>query len=231
MYFTGALVIVGGLQFVGLIWQAILLRKTREEVSRQANSMETQAGRMSSQIEEMKAQTLVAQTSANAALLNAKAVINAERPWLLVQTKPLIGPMGGFNVFARNKGRTPAMITAVHMGCVAVESINALPTPAPYGSANLMKDRIIIPGQRINVIWFDGRSLRHTLGDKYPASSWDGKVCVFGKIVYRDLANPSLHEVHETRWIGLYQPPSGDEGDSIFPLEGIGIPEEYDRYT
>jgi hypothetical protein len=56
MYFTGALVVVGVLQFGGMIWQAVLLRETRKDVGRQADWIEAQAGHMSSQVEEMKLQ-------------------------------------------------------------------------------------------------------------------------------------------------------------------------------
>ena len=37
------------------------------------------------QVEEMKAQTIVAQTAANAARLNAQAVIDAERAWIFAE--------------------------------------------------------------------------------------------------------------------------------------------------
>jgi hypothetical protein len=63
-------------------------------------------------IAEQTSQTRVA---AEAALLNAKAVINAERPWIMVSVKSPPGPMGGFTVYARNKGRTPAMVTEARM--------------------------------------------------------------------------------------------------------------------
>ena len=56
MYFTGSLAVVGFLQLVLIGWQAVLLRKTREDVHRQADWMETQAGHMNSQVEEMKLQ-------------------------------------------------------------------------------------------------------------------------------------------------------------------------------
>src|ERR1700735_4356501 len=54
MYFTGALVVVGALQFGGLILQARLLRQTRGDVKRQADWIETQAGHMSEQTQILK---------------------------------------------------------------------------------------------------------------------------------------------------------------------------------
>ena len=72
-------------------------------------------------------QTNETKRSAQAALLNAQAVINAERPWVLISVKSPPGPMGGFTVHARNRGRTPAMITEACMGCAAVKNISELP--------------------------------------------------------------------------------------------------------
>ncbi len=176
-------------------------------------------------------QTNAARNAAEAALLNAQAVINAERPWLLVAVKSMIGPMGGFSVHARNKGRTPALITAAHIGCVAVKDISALPEKAPYGPGNLMQNKIVIPSGAVRIIWFDDRMLQRMLKEDFPTFPWDGRVFVFGRVLYRDLANPDPSVIHETRWIGLYEGPVGDEGNSIFRIEGIGIPDEYDRHT
>jgi hypothetical protein len=180
-------------------------------------------------IAEQTAQTRVA---AEAALLNAKAVINAERPWIMVSVKSPPGPMGGFTVYARNKGRTPAMVTEARIGCVAVKNVSELPPKAVFPIANPIQNKIIIPGGAAHVIWFDQRLFKAVLKDSLPQFSWDGQIFVFGKVLYRDLANPDKTVIHETRWIGLYQPPVGDEGgNSIFRVEGIGISDEYDRYT
>ena len=59
----------------------------------------------------------------------------------------------------------------------------------------------------------------------------DGEVFVFGRISYRDLLDKATNEEHETRWIGVYQRPVGDEGNRIFRIEGIGVSHEYDRHT
>jgi hypothetical protein len=75
-WFTGGLVIAGMIQALTMVGQAILSQATLKEVH-------TQARRMRQQIVEMKAQTAVAKTSAEAAFLNAQAAINAARPWLM----------------------------------------------------------------------------------------------------------------------------------------------------
>jgi hypothetical protein len=170
--------------------------------------------------------------AAQAALLNAQAVINAERPWILISVKSPPGPMGGFTVHARNKGRAPAMITESRMGCAAVKNVSELPLKAVFPIENHIRDRIIIPSGAVHVTWFDQQLFKAVLKDNLPQFSWDGQIFGFGKVLYRDLANPDKFVIHETRWIGLYQPPVGDEGgNSIFRVEGLGVSDEYDRYT
>jgi hypothetical protein len=170
--------------------------------------------------------------AAKGAFLNAQAVINAERPWVLVSVKSPPGPMGGFTVHVRNKGRTPAMITEARMGCVAAKNVSELPLKAVFPIENLIRNRIIIPSGTAHITWFDQQLFKTVLQDNIPQFSWDGQIFVFGKVLYRDLANPDKTVIHETRWIGLYQPPVGDEGgNSIFRVEGLGISDEYDRYS
>jgi hypothetical protein len=175
-------------------------------------------------------QTKAGETAAKAALLSAQAVINAERPWLLVVIESVKGPMGGFNIFVKNKGRTPAMIVASHIGCVRVEDISHLPTEAPYGVGSMVQDLIVVPDERPLIRWFDGKHIKQMLGDVRLAY-WEGRTFIFGKVIYRDLADPTPDRIHETRWIGLYEGPTGEESDSIFQIEGIGTPEEYAKYS
>jgi hypothetical protein len=177
-------------------------------------------------------QTAQTKKAADAAFLNAQAVINAERPWLLVVIKPVMGPMGGFNVHIRNRGRTPAMITNAQWGCIAVKEVTDLPREPSYWPRELVKDRIVMPDGAARIWWFDYKTLHNVLKEQFPRFSWEGRVFVFGTILYRDLADPSPSALHETRWIGLYQSGNSEElGDSIFRIEGIGVADEYHRYT
>ncbi|MFZ0745120.1 MAG: hypothetical protein WAM85_11980 [Terracidiphilus sp.] len=177
-------------------------------------------------------QTTETSKAAQSALLNAQAVINAERPWILVVLKNVRGPMGGFTVHARNRGHAPAIIIGSYIGCALVKNISGLPEKASYFPGSMVKDRIIPPDGAVRTHWFDTRHIRKWLNEDIPPVMWMGQVFVFGKIVYRNLANPNNGEVHETRWISLYQPPVGDElGNSMFRIEGVGASEEYERYT
>jgi hypothetical protein len=177
-------------------------------------------------------QSVETRKAAQGAFLNAQAVINAERPWMLISVKSSPGEMGGFDVRIRNRGRTPAMVTEARMGCVAVNKVSDLPLPAVFPMDNPIKNKVIIPGGRAHIVWFDQRLFKALLGDDLPQSSSQKQIFVHGKVLYRDLANPDRSVIHETRWIGLYQFPSeDDEGNSIFRIEGIGVSDEYDRYS
>jgi hypothetical protein len=182
-------------------------------------------------LRKIERQTKAGEDAAKAAFLNAQAVINAQRPWLLVVIKPIMGPMGGFNIHVRNRGRTPAMITTALWGCVAVKEVINLPKEPVYWPRKLVQDRIVMPDGAVKIWWFDSKTLHNALKDQFPRFSWEGRVFVFGTIFYRDLADPSPTALHETRWIGLYQSGVEELGDSIFRIEGIGVADEYHRYT
>ena len=176
-------------------------------------------------------QSIETRKAAQGAFLNAQVVINSERPWIMATVEEVEGPMGGFNLYVTNKGRTPAMITGAYLGSASVKDVSALPEKAPYFRGNMAKDRIILPDEKHVITWFDGGTLKKLVGEGFSVLAWEGQIFVFGKILYRDLLSASPKPPHETRWIGRYQFPTEDFGDSIFSFQGIGIPDEYDRYS
>jgi hypothetical protein len=166
--------------------------------------------------------------AAQAAFLNAQAVINAERPWVVMPVNP--HRRGGFSVGAQNKGRTPAMIVAAYMGFVAVDTISDLPKDPPYGPGKLIQGRIVVADDTVWVSWFDRKSLESVLGKDFErAVAHEKQVFVFGTTLYRDLLGPADAPPHETRWICLFE--LNSEGDAIHNIEGIGVCDGYDNYT
>jgi hypothetical protein len=95
----------------------------------------------------------------------------------------------------------------------------------------MVYDLIVIPDEKPLILWFDGKILNRMLGEDARIPSWEGQTFVFGRIIYRDLADPTPNHVHETRWIGLHQGPTENDSDSILQIEGIGAPEEYAKYS
>lgn len=176
-------------------------------------------------------QSVETRDAARAGLLSAQAMINAERPWIMVTVEEVVGPNGGFNLYMTNKGRTPAMVSGAYMGCVVVTDLSALPSKSPYGPGSMAKNRIVLPDEKLLITWFSGGTLRKIVGNGFPSAPGDGEIYVFGKILYKNLLDPSPNVPHETRWIGLYQLPVGELSDSIFAFQGIGVPDEYDRYS
>ncbi|HXN26070.1 MAG TPA: hypothetical protein VN902_03050 [Candidatus Acidoferrales bacterium] len=92
-------------------------------------------------------QTKATKRAAVAALLNAQAVLNSERPWILIPTKSEFSeieqPMlfarlpGEFrisycNVWIKNCGRTPARIIEQKIRLVVGRELQAIPDPAIY---------------------------------------------------------------------------------------------------
>jgi hypothetical protein len=92
--FTGYLAIVGLFQLVVLAVQAVLFRQQKNIMEQHRVSLEKLA--------------TAASDNAEAAKLNARAVMNAERPLLLIDIK-LNDEGPGYKVAAHNPGRTPAI--------------------------------------------------------------------------------------------------------------------------
>ena len=131
---------------------------------------------------------------------------------------------------ARNKGRTPAMIVAAHMGFAAVDTISDLPKEPPYGPGKLIQGRIVVADDTVWVSWFDRKSLKAVLGKDFErALAHEKQVFVFGTTLYRDLLGPAQAPPHETRWIYLFE--LNSEGDAVHNIEGIGVCDGYDNYT
>lgn len=102
-----ALVISAVLMLIGILGVGAALRTLK--------AVEKQAAEMVEQATLMKEQTAVAQKAADAALLNAQAVINAERPWLLIKPSLTVHGMPEVTSLtvafkATNVGRSPAEI-------------------------------------------------------------------------------------------------------------------------
>jgi len=166
--------------------------------------------------------------AAEAAVSNARAVINSERPWLRMVTHK--SPRGGFAVRVKNKGRTPARIIAAHIGSAAVERIFDLPKKPLYQHENLLQDRIVVADDSVLLLWFDRKRLKEMMGeDFYRAIIQKRQAFVFGTVIYRNILNPKEIPPSETRWICLFE--LNEKGDSVLNIEGLGVAEDYDGYT
>jgi hypothetical protein len=121
-----ALVVVGLLTFIA-VWKQI-----------KESAAATQAMRDSLPLQK---------AAADAALLNAKAVINAERPWVAIFV--IYSSKTGASFRAGNMGRTPAEIISFAVESRCVEHIQELPQVPVFTKEIAPQMRILVPGRRI----------------------------------------------------------------------------------
>jgi hypothetical protein len=182
-----------GLVIVGIVGIYVAL-KTLGTVKRQADEM-------FEQVILMKEQTAVAEKSAKAALLNAQAVINSERPWLLIAPKRSgKGEYTGIAFYAVNRGRSPAEIINSGFKMVTPRFEEELPDEPNFGE-----------GAAPNAQWVHTKWLAP--GDDYTANSYNvsyivqgnpelwtelnngtRQLVLMGFVRYRDTISNEIHE-------------------------------------
>lgn len=121
---------------------------TLHAIRRQADTMERQAADARNSAEEA---TAIARVAADAALLNAQAIINAERAWLIIEPvdKSIAEAGYKFHWRVRNVGRTPAKLIETNAMCeVAQLPISIIPIPRYEGTV-VLSERLLAPGDSI----------------------------------------------------------------------------------
>ncbi|MGD0829997.1 MAG: hypothetical protein ABR907_03570 [Terracidiphilus sp.] len=183
------LVILG---YIGIMMAIQLLRK----IDRQAGYAEASAE--------------TAAASAQAALLNAQAVIHSERPWLLITVEPSKSIENSFTVLATNRGRTPAKIVATAERTRIVIDENHLPPMPEYKNERPgapVVPIILVPGESAVIKPFcrdDVKGLCDSEERFKRIETWDEKVFLYGKVIYKDLIAPADDQGHETNWCCWY---------------------------
>jgi len=149
-----------------------------------------------------------AAVSAQAALLNAQAIIDAERPWLVITVEPSPRTENSFTVTATNRGRTPATIVATAEKIKIALDETHLPSPPEYGEPGAPRVPIILlPGESTAIKSFcrdEGKGICETEERFKRVANWEEKAFIYGKIVYRDLIAPRDKQLHETAWCCWY---------------------------
>jgi hypothetical protein len=153
------------------------------------------------QVAEMKSQTAVAQASAEAALLNIKALIISERPGLLVSIEVHPEDSRMYVVRATNKGNTPAELLEGHCS-VGSEPVGFVPPDD-------IQDPFFAPIQNLTVNG-EGFEIRRfaptSIGNQ---SDMERLVVVYGKLLYwdtfTDRRKPGTTP-YVTQWCFTYEP-------------------------
>jgi hypothetical protein len=180
------------LGYAGILMALTLLRK----IDRQSGYVEVAAE--------------AAQAAAQAALLNAQAIINAERPWILISVEPSRSKENSFTVMATNRGRSPARIveTLERKRIVFDEKhLPASPEYVPTKPGAAMIPIILLPGESTAIESFGREDVRGLCDSEERfkrIESWDEKIFLHGRIVYQSLIAPPDHPSQETNWCCWY---------------------------
>lgn len=188
----GAELVLAILGYVGILMGFSLLKK----IDRQTAYAETAAD--------------AAAASAQAALLNAQAVVHSERPWILITVEPSRSMENSFTVMATNRGRTPARIIATEERTRIAMDEKHLPRAPEYRSEKPgapLVPIILLPGEFTAIKPFcrdDVKGLCDSEERFKRIETWDEKVYLYGKIIYEDLISPPDSQIHETNWCCWY---------------------------
>lgn len=168
------------------------------------------------------------QDLAEAALLNAKAVINSERPWLVVTWRSDDEVAGLFRFGCRNTGSTPAKVISLSAKAMFVENLDRMATPPDYSSPGILPDLHLIVRKDSFPIspGLNAQSLIERQGKADLVEQSREFLVYYGNVVYRDTFYPDSANdgLHETSWCFVYQPSQKKK----FVRSG---PIEYNRYT
>ncbi len=157
-----------------------------------------------------EAAATAAAESAQAALLHAQAILNAERPWILVTVEPSKSVDSGFTISATNRGRSPARIIAILDETRIAEDEAHLPEIPEYKDAEpnpSAAPMILLPGESAGIKLFcrqDVSGICESTERIQRVKTWEEKIYLYGKVLYRDLAAPSNQQPHETDWCCWY---------------------------
>jgi hypothetical protein len=188
----GANVLLALLGYAGIMLGLQLLKK----IERQTKFMETAA--------------TAAAESAQAALHYAQAILNAERPWVLITVAPSPSVENGFTIMATNRGRSPARIIAVAEQTMIAKDETHLPSVPEYKTGVPEAPPvsiILLPGEFTSIKSFsrdDVKGLCASEDALQRIENWEERIFIYGKVVYRDLMAPDESPDHQTAWCCRY---------------------------
>jgi len=209
----GANVLLALLGYAGIMLAVSTLRK----IERQTRTAEITAD--------------AALAAAEAAQASARAILDAERPWILVTPKPSPTAENSFTITATNRGRSPARILASVDRVRFAADETQLPEVPDYDNeeaAAPMVPIFLLPGESTALKLFsriEARNLCVKDEDFKRLESWEAKIYIHGKIIYRDLIAPANLQTHQTDWCCWYI--HGRQKSGLV----VAGPSEYNKHT
>jgi hypothetical protein len=161
--------------------------------------------------------------AADAALLNAEALVNSERPWLIAEVVRDSKNFHFYEIRINNFGRTPARFIRGDATSVFTENPATLPIPPTYSSPIFLPKNLVIAPDK-------GFPVPH--GYHVPkllqlAGGPDKTLVIYGRIIYEDTIIAGVE--HEVAWcFGYVQRPRNGLLQGEFVLIG---PSEYTKNT
>jgi tRNA-Thr(GGU) m(6)t(6)A37 methyltransferase TsaA len=187
-----AFLVLAILGYVGIM----LALSTLKKIERQAAALKDAAS--------------AAQDTARAALLIAQSMIDSERPWIAIDVEPSRVGENSFNVFATNRGRSPAAIVqSLEHIQVAIDESHLAGVP-DYRSEKLGAPPVpvmLLPGKSVVIKTFGRDDLKNVCKSEETlrrVQNWEEKLFICGKIIYRDLIAPPENQFHESTWCCWY---------------------------
>jgi hypothetical protein len=197
--------------------------KTLDAIRKQAKD-QAQSG--DEQLRISREAAIAAKQSADAALLNAQALITSERPWIVVRLRT---PRSGlFSFEAINYGRTPAEVIAIPATFTIDTEDNLRKNEPPYPTSILAYHKLLLPMSDlsdhpdfINLYTMDMAPYLN-VNDRISQQIADTTLRLFvvGRVVYKDVLTRSEHE---TRFCYWYNPAGGGML--------LGGPTDWNKYT
>jgi hypothetical protein len=178
-----------------------------------------------------EAAVTAATETAQAALLHAQALLNAERPWILVTAQPSHGVESSFDITATNRGRSPATITsALDQLLFATDEAHlpGVPEFKPVESGARFVPVILLPGEAATLKTFRREDVKSLCGsdEKFASiESWNERLFLCGRVTYTDLIAPAGKQAHETNWCCWYI--HGKQRSALVPAG----PAEFNAHT
>jgi hypothetical protein len=195
-------------------------------IDRQAKANEDQLAEIKAAGKQTEKMIEHAGKQAEAALLNAQILANAERPWILIVSERIPGTKASA-LIARNCGRTPALLVLSSESnwkfMKQSELIDLKPERPNYGIISpLQEPLIILPGEGTYILSITDWDVRRNCESEDRFASVKAgtlELYIFGKIAYRDLLNADSASFHETAWCCHYLIDS-ENSLSMFGLPG-----------
>jgi hypothetical protein len=166
--------------------------------------------KIESQTAAAKDASSAAQDSARAALLIAQSMIDSHRPWIAITVEPSRISENSFNVLATNRGRSPAtIIETLESIQVAVDEahLTGIPEYRNEKQAEPPAPVILLPGESVAIKTFGRDDLKAVCKSEETfrrVQSWEEKLFLCGKVIYKDLIAPPENQLHETTWCSWY---------------------------